>query len=116
MPFIPAVLKKFPSPVDLLLGVLIMGVNGAVIGSTIGGPLVTGISAALGIALGAFIATLQARVFFVSVLSGMVIGGLACLVIGRPDVLIVGAGSGAAIGGFIGVNIDLYRKGSTEGK
>ncbi len=87
-----------------------MGVNGAVIGYTLGGPLAIALGIFLGSALGASISVLQARVFFVSVLTGMLIGGIYSLWIGRPEILTVTAGSGAAIGGFIGVNIDLYRK------
>ena len=91
-----------------------MGVNGALIGTIIGGPLVISICVFLGIFLGGFISFFQARVFFVSVLTGMLLGALACLLIDRLDVLLVVAGSGAAIGGFVGINIDLFRKGSTD--
>lgn len=103
--------KGFKITADGVMGVLIMGTTGAVIGLNLGGPVLIVIAALLGALLGVFISMLGARLFFISVLVGTVLGGTLALILGGPYAFIIGAGSGGAIGGFIGVNITLIQKG-----
>jgi len=104
-------LKSFKITVDLIVGSIIMGTTGAVIGLNLGGPVLTTAGTFLGIMLGGFLSMLGARRFFISVLAGSFIGGALALWLGGPYAFIIGAGSGGAIGGFIGVNIELFKRG-----
>ena len=92
---------------DLALGAGIMGSTGAVIGLTLGGPLLTAVTTAVGILLGASIAFLNARRFFISILIGTVVCGALALALGGSYALVIGAGTGGAVGGFIGITIEL---------
>lgn len=96
---------------DLVMGVTIMGITGCVIGSNLGGPVLITAATFLGIILGGFVSLLKARRFFLSILSGTIIGGLLALILGGPETVIIGAGSGGAMGGFIGINIELFMRG-----
>ncbi|MGH7273203.1 MAG: hypothetical protein ACREIQ_01925, partial [Nitrospiria bacterium] len=60
--------------------------------------------------LGAFIAKLGARHFFLSVLVGTIVGGLLGWFAGGVEVIRLGAGTGGAIGGFVGINIELFMR------
>ena len=104
-------IKTIKITADLIVGSIIMGTSGAVIGLNLGGPVLIVTATLLGIALGGFISTFQARRFFISVLIGTVLGGMLALILGGPYAFIIGAGSGGAIGGFIGINIELFMRG-----
>jgi hypothetical protein len=96
---------------DLLLGAVIMGTTCGAIAYYLGGPpaaVVLGIL--IGSLLGGLISTLGARPFFLSVLVGTLLGGIIAREYGGSEMLVIGAGSGAAIGGFVGVNIELFRR------
>ena len=111
MPDLLDLIRSFRITVDLVMGMIIMGTTGAVIGLNLGGPALTTAATLIGIVLGGFISMLGARRFFISVLAGTFIGGMLALWLGGPYAFIIGAGSGGAIGGFIGVNIDLFKRG-----
>jgi hypothetical protein len=96
---------------DLLMGVMIMGTTGFVIGLNLGGSFLIAIATLLGVILGGFISIFNARRFFLTVLAGTVLGGILALILGGPYAFIIGAGSGGAIGGFIGINIELFMRG-----
>jgi hypothetical protein len=97
---------------DMAMGMTIMGSTGLVIGIHLGGAVWVAVATILGLILGGFIAKLQARRFFISVLVGTALGGMLALWLGGSYALIIGAGSGGAIGGFVGINIELFmRKG-----
>jgi hypothetical protein len=51
-----------------------------------------------------------ARRFLLSVLIGSAVGGLLGWYAGGAEVVRLGAGTGSAIGGFIGVNIELFMR------
>ena len=97
-----------------VLGVSIMGTTGAVVGFYIGGLLSIMTGFLLGAVLGGFVSILGAQVFFYSILIGTLVGGVLALVAGGPDTFVIGAGSGGAIGGFIGINIEMFRKDSSR--
>ena len=105
---------KFRIKADLLLGAAIMGTTGAIIGYYVGGgpPIVLG--TVLGCLLGGLVSMHGARSFFLSVLAGTLLGGIVAREFGGADMVMIGAGSGAAIGGFVGVNIEMFRRGSSR--
>lgn len=91
---------------DIVFGLAVMGTVGALIGIIMGGGLMP-IAIALGLAMGGVIGFLGGRRFLISILVGALLGGgLAWLVAGTERIW-VGAGSGAAMGGFLGVQISM---------
>ncbi len=94
----------------------IFAVTGALIGFYLDHAGVLWIGTLLGAALGAFIGRLGARRFFYSVLGGALVGGILGWLAGGVEVIPVTAGSGSAIGGFIGINIELFVRYYQEGK
>jgi len=99
---------------DMVLGAGVFGIVGAAIGyylNTTGSIVMAG---AVGTVFGFMIGLLGGRRFFVSIICGALIGGaLAALIAGR-EAIPLGAGSGGAMGGFIGVQLgmllDLWRQ------
>jgi hypothetical protein len=91
---------------DMVLGVAVMGTVGVLIGINMGSttmPVATG----LGLVLGAVVGFLGGRRFLVSILIGTVLGGLLAWIIAGPEKISFGAGAGAAMGGFLGVQISM---------
>lgn len=92
--------------VDILFGVAVMGTVGTLIGVIMGGGMMP-VAVGLGLVLGTVVGFLGGRRFLISILVGTVLGGgLAWLVAGF-DRMSVGAGAGAAMGGFLGVQISM---------
>ena len=85
-----------------------MGTTGGVIGFYLDSPILIAAGAILGSFLGGFVSTLGARPFFLSILTGTLLGGGLLTLFGGPEWWVIGAGSGGAIGGFVGINIQLF--------
>lgn len=91
---------------DIALGIVVMGTVGTLIGLTMGGGLVP-VALSVGLVLGVVIGFLGGRRFLVSILVGTVSGGLLAWLMAGADRIWVGAGAGAAMGGFLGVQISM---------
>lgn len=91
---------------DIALGIVVMGTVGTLIGMTMGGGLML-VAITIGIVLGAVIGFLGGRRFLVSILVGTVLGGVLAWVMAGVERIWVGAGAGAAMGGFLGVQISM---------
>ncbi len=92
--------------VDIVLGAMVMGTVGTMIGLLAGGgilPVAVGIGIALGVAVGIF----GGRRFLISILVGTVLGGALAWVLAGPEKISFGAGAGAAMGGFLGVQLSM---------
>ncbi len=92
--------------VDMVLGVAVMGTVGTLIGLIMGGgtmPLAIG----LGSVMGAVVGFLGGRRFLISILIGTVLGGALAWLVAGEERISVGAGAGAAMGGFLGVQISM---------
>jgi len=91
---------------DIVFGAVVMGTVGTLIGLVMGGGLMP-LAIVVGVVLGFVIGFLGGRRFLVSILVGTVVfGSLAWLVAGVERIW-VGAGAGAAMGGFLGVQISM---------
>jgi len=91
---------------DIVFGLAVMGTVGTLIGIIMGGGLMP-VAIAVGLVMGGVIGFLGGRRFLISILVGALLGGgLAWLVAGTERIW-VGAGSGAAMGGFLGVQISM---------
>lgn len=91
---------------DIALGLAVMGTVGTLIGQTMGGGLMP-LAIIIGIVLGGVIGFLGGRRFLISILVGTVIGGALAWLMAGVDRIWVGAGAGAAMGGFLGVQISM---------
>ena len=99
---------------DMLLGAAVFGVVGAAIGYYWGTGVGLAVATAVGLVFGFLIGLLGGRRFFVSIVCGALLGaGVAWLVSGTSAVPL-GAASGGAMGGFLGVQmgmlLDLWRQ------
>ncbi len=90
--------------IDVTLGILVMGTVGGLIGDNLGTVSIPG-AIGIGVALGAVVGVLGGRRFLVSILVGTVLGGVLAWLLAGEDRISVGAGAGAAMGGFLGVQI-----------
>jgi hypothetical protein len=106
--FSDAQLSRFSARtiIDIVLGAMVMGTVGTMIGLLAGGgilPVAVGIGIALGVAVGIF----GGRRFLVSILVGTVLGGALAWALAGPEKISFGAGAGAAMGGFLGVQLSM---------
>ncbi|SRR5579884_834953 len=90
-------------------GMAVTGVTGGLIGSFIGGPFWIGLAAMIGALIGMVVWRLGGRRFFLFIVIGALLGGLLALLIGGPEVGLIGAATGGAMGGFIAVNMTMLR-------
>lgn len=92
---------------DMLLGAAVFGVVGAAIGYYWGTGVSLAVATAVGLVFGFLIGLLGGRRFFVSIVCGALLGaGLAWLVSGT-SAMPLGAASGGAMGGFLGVQMGM---------
>jgi hypothetical protein len=91
---------------DILFGVAVMGTVGTLIGLIMGGGTIP-VAIGLGLLLGAVVGFLGGRRFLISILVGTVLGGGLAWLVAGVDRMSVGAGAGAAMGGFLGVQISM---------
>lgn len=91
---------------DVAFGGLVLGTVGVLTGLSMG---IGFLPAALliGMGLGAGVGFFGGRRFFASIFVGTIAGGLLAWGLGGIDAMTVGASSGAAMGGFLGVWISM---------
>ena len=92
--------------VDVALGVVVMGTVGALIGVLLGGAFLY-VATGVGLLLGLGIGLLGGRRFFAGIFVGAIGGGALAWAVSGVDNITVGASSGAAIGGFLGIWISM---------
>lgn len=92
--------------VDMAFGAVVMGTVGTLIGWFMGDSAIP-VTGALGIALGLVVGWLGGRRFLVSILIGTVLGGLLAWLVAGIEKISWGAGAGAAMGGFLGVQASM---------
>lgn len=91
---------------DIILGILGLGTVGMLIGMFMGDGWLL-ITLALGMLLGAGVGALGGRGFFLSIFIGTILGGVLALGLSGAEAVTVGAASGAAMGGFLGIWISM---------
>jgi hypothetical protein len=91
---------------DIAFGAVVMGTVGTLIGLIMGGGLMP-VAIAVGFLLGCVIGFLGGRRFLISILVGTVLCGALAWGVAGIDGVWVGAGAGAAMGGFLGVQISM---------
>ncbi len=104
---------------DIVLGMAVMGTVGTLIGVVMDNGLLP-VTIGVGLVLGGVIGFLGGRRFLISIMIGTVLGGALAWLLAGADRIWVGAGAGAAMGGFLGVHISMLldaraaRKASNE--
>ena len=91
---------------DMAFGATVMGTVGTLIGLIMGGGLMP-VAIAVGLVLGCVIGFLGGRRFLTSILVGAVLSGALAWMVAGVERVWVGAGAGAAMGGFLGVQISM---------
>lgn len=91
---------------DIGFGMAVMGTVGTLIGFIMGGGLMP-VAIGVGLVLGAVIGLLGGRRFLVSIVAGALLGGALAWLVAGVERVWVGAGAGAAMGGFLGVQISM---------
>ncbi len=91
---------------DVVFGAIVLGAVGVLTGLSMG---IGFLPAALliGLCLGAGVGFFGGRRFFLSIFVGAIAGGLLAWGLGGVEAMTVGASSGAAMGGFLGVWISM---------
>jgi hypothetical protein len=92
--------------IDMLLGAVVMGTVGVLIGVLMDNQMIVLVSAA-GVAMGAVIGMFGGRRFLMSILLGTILGGGLAWLVAGTDKISLGAGAGAAMGGFLGVQSSM---------
>ena len=92
--------------IDIVLGFIVMGTVGILIGLLLGGTFLY-VATGMGIVLGVGIGLIGGRRFFIGVLVGAVLGGALAWLVSGADNTTIGAGAGAAMGGFLGTWISM---------
>ena len=90
----------------VVLGFVVMGTVGSLIGLLLGGTFLY-VATGMGIVLGVGIGLIGGRRFFIGVLVGTVLGGALAWLLSGADNITIGAGAGAAMGGFLGTWISM---------
>lgn len=90
----------------MAFGAAVMGTVGTLIGWFMGGSAIP-ITGTLGVVLGLVVGWLGGRRFLVSILIGTVLGGLLAWLVAGFEKISWGAGAGAAMGGFLGVQASM---------
>ncbi len=91
---------------DMLLGAVVMGTVGTLLGLLMGEgtlPVAVGVGVLLGTVVGIF----GGRRFLISILIGTLLGGALAWLLAGPEKISIGAGAGAAMGGFLGVQCSM---------
>lgn len=91
--------------VDIVFGALVMGTVGLLIGLLMEGGIAVPVSAAVGMVLGSVVGIFGGRRFLLSIVVGTALGGGLAWIVAGAETIPFGAGAGAAMGGFLGVQI-----------
>ena len=95
---------------NIISGIVLMGTTGLLIGYFLHSPLVMILAGALGVIIGWLVGWLEGRRFMVLILLGTGIGAFFGYQSGDQDVMIMATGSGAAIAGFLGAQMERFFK------
>ncbi|MEE9239611.1 MAG: hypothetical protein V3U53_00295 [bacterium] len=93
---------------DIVFGALLLGVTGVLIGLVIHSGLAMAVAGVLGVIIGSLVGWIGGRWFLLTICFGALAGAVIGYRTGDRDILIIAAGSGAAISGFVGAQVELF--------
>ncbi len=93
---------------EIYMGMVLMGTTGLAMGWVIHSPLLMTVAGLLGLVVGGFIGWLGGRRYMFIICLGVLIGAFFGYRTGDQDILIIAAGSGGAIAGFMGAQAEQF--------
>ena len=100
---------------NLVFGILLMAATGLSMGWVVDSPMLMAVAGGLGAIIGGLIGWLGGRLYLLIICFGVLFGAYLGDLSGDRDILIMAAGTGGAIAGFLGNLIELF-VGKREGK
>ena len=101
-------LSRIKSRNDIPFGTLLMGTTGVLIGLVVDSAMVMIFVGILGALIGGLVGWAGGRVFLIIICFGVLIGAFLGYRTGDRDILIIAAGTGGAIAGFMGAQVSLF--------
>ena len=95
---------------DIIFGMLLLGVTGVLIGVVVNSDLAIALAGLLGILMGGLVGWLGGRIYLMIICFGVLLGAFLGYRTGDRDILIMASGSGGAIAGFFGAQVQLFLK------
>ena len=101
-------LSRIKSRNDIPFGTLLMGTTGVLIGLVVDSAMAIIFVGILGALIGGLVGWAGGRVFLIIICFGVLIGAFLGYRTGDRDILIIAAGTGGAIAGFMGAQVSLF--------
>jgi hypothetical protein len=101
-------LSRIKSRNDIPFGTLLMGTTGVLIGLVVDSAMAMIFVGILGALIGGLVGWAGGRVFLIIICFGVLIGAFLGYRTGDRDILIISAGTGGAIAGFMGAQVSLF--------
>ena len=95
---------------NIYLGTFLLGTTGVLIGVVVQSPFLALVAGALGAVVGSLIGWLGGRRYLIIICIGVLLGAWLGYQSGDKDILIMAAGSGGAISGFLANQLELFFK------
>ena len=95
---------------NIFLGVILLGSTGLAIGYFLHSSLIMLLTGLVGSIIGGLVGWLGGRRFMFIIVLGMTFGAILGYQSGDQDILIMTTGSGGAIGGFLGAQLERFFK------
>ena len=92
----------------IYMGMVLMGATGLAMGFVVHSPLLMAIAGILGLVVGGFVGWIGGRRYMFIICFGVLTGAFFGFRTGDQDILIIAAGSGGAIAGFMGAQIEQF--------
>ena len=93
---------------DIAFGVLLLGATGVLIGVAVDSNMAMLVAGLLGALMGSLVGWLGGRAYLLIICFGVLIGAFLGYRTGDRDILIIASGTGGAIAGFFGAQIELF--------
>ena len=93
---------------DIVFGVLLLGATGVLIGVAVDSGVAMVVAGLLGVLMGSMVGWLGGRTYLFIICFGVLIGAFLGYQTGDRDILIIASGTGGAIAGFFGAQIELF--------
>ncbi len=93
---------------NIFLGMLLLGINGILIGVVVDSVMLSVIAGLLGTTMGAVIGWLGGLRYILTVCGGVALGAIIGWQSGDQDILIISAGTGGAMAGMIANQIESF--------
>ena len=101
-------LSRIKSRNDIPFGALLMGTTGVLIGLVVDSAMAMIFVGILGALIGGLVGWAGGRVFLIIICFGVLMGAFLGYRTGDRDILIIAAGTGGAIAGFMGAQVSLF--------